>query len=247
MGSRRALSFCAGHLGHGAAGFIASVASGLVGCSLIVPAVPASAQTLITSNTTISGTINGNDAAGYFVASGTLTVNNATLENFTTTGGSGSGGGLGAGGAVFVASGATAIFNNTSFSGDTAVGGIGGTSSLTGGVLNNGNFASYSSSAFGSTGATPPAAQDNGIIFGSGFGVGFSGGNGGLGGNGTPGFGGAGGAGQVGTAGWSINPLAIANVALATQGVVVAGGDVALTILANSSASALLARIIRRM
>jgi hypothetical protein len=78
---------------------IALVGPCLIAYSLIASAVPASAQTLITSDTTISGTFNGNNAPGYFVASGTLTVNNATLENFTTTGGFGSGGGLGASGA----------------------------------------------------------------------------------------------------------------------------------------------------
>jgi fibronectin-binding autotransporter adhesin len=222
---------------------IALVGLCLIAYSLVASVVPASAQTLITSDTTISGTINGNNAPGYFVASGTLTVNNATLENFTTTGGSGSGGGLGAGGAVFVASGATAIFNNTSFSGNTAVGGIGGAGCpsnciLTGGTLNNGILNGYfSNTSPGSTGTTPPAPQNNGFLFGGGTGDGFPGGTGLPGGNGSLGFGGAGGMGQFGSAGWNENPVAIANVALAAQAVVIAGANVALTGLSNAAAT----------
>ena len=88
--------------------------AGSICFGLIVPfgIAPASAQTLVTGNTNLSGTINGGNAAGYFVSGGgTLTVNNGILQNFTTTGGAGSGGGLGAGGAIFINSGGTAILN----------------------------------------------------------------------------------------------------------------------------------------
>jgi fibronectin-binding autotransporter adhesin len=203
---------------------------------------PAAAQLVpgsnaITTSMTLSGTINGNNGPGYFVANGgTLTINNGLLENFTTTGGSGSnggGGGLGAGGAIFIDTGGTVVLNGTSFSHDTAVGGIGGTPSTftasgstpgSGGVLNNGIVNGYFTAVGnGPTGTTPPAAQDNDQVFGGGTGNGFNGGTGTGGGGGVSGFGGIGGAGQVGTPGWSINPYAILNLALATEAVTIAG------------------------
>ena len=78
--------------------------------------VPASAQSLVNTNTTLTGTINGGNGPGYYVTGGaTLTVNNASLQNFTTTGGSGSGGGAGFGGAIFIDNGAAAVLNGVSF------------------------------------------------------------------------------------------------------------------------------------
>src|ERR1700678_3849820 len=80
------------------------------------------------------GPIDGGPGPGYFVQSGaTLTVNNATLQNFTTTGGAGSGGGLGAGGAIFIDTGGTVVLNSVNFSHEDAIGGLGGTSSPYGG------------------------------------------------------------------------------------------------------------------
>src|SRR3978361_1075321 len=65
-----------------------------------VPA-PVTVSNVVTGSTVLSGTQNGANGAGYFVASGgTLTVNNGLMQNFTTSGGAGSGGGLGAGGGL---------------------------------------------------------------------------------------------------------------------------------------------------
>ncbi len=72
----------------------------------------------------------------FFVQSGTTTISNATLTDFSTTGGSGSGGGAGLGGALFVNKGATVILNNVNFISNTATGGEGGVGSF-GGSLNN--------------------------------------------------------------------------------------------------------------
>src|SRR5258708_6187047 len=50
-----------------------------------------------------SGMIDGRESTGFLVQSGgSLTMSDVTLQNFTTTGGVGSGGGAGLGGAVFV-------------------------------------------------------------------------------------------------------------------------------------------------
>jgi fibronectin-binding autotransporter adhesin len=219
--------------------------AGSICFGLIVPfgIAPVSAQTLVTGNTNLSGTINGGNAAGYFVSGGgTLTVNNGILQNFTTTGGAGSGGGLGAGGAIFINSGGTAILNGVSLSHDTAIGGVGGTNSKTGGLFNNGAFG-LSNASPGAAGTTPAAAQDNGVIFGGGSGNGFNGGTGTSGGAAVQGYGGTGGAGQFGTPGWSTNPTAIANVAAAAQGLVIAADNVLQVADASAGTTALQAAL----
>jgi len=83
-----------------------------------VPDIPSqvTVANAITGPVILGGTLNGNNGPGYFVGSGgTLTINNGLLENYSTTGGSGSGGGLGAGGAIFIDTGGTVVLNNTSF------------------------------------------------------------------------------------------------------------------------------------
>ena len=72
----------------------------------------------------------------FFVKSGTTSISNATLTDFSVTGGAGSGGGAGLGGALFVNTGATVILNNVNFISNTATGGEGGVGSV-GGSLNN--------------------------------------------------------------------------------------------------------------
>jgi fibronectin-binding autotransporter adhesin len=188
--------------------------------------------TAITGNTTLSGTLNGNNGAGYFVTStGTLTINNGLLENFTTSGGSGSGGGLGAGGAIFIDTGGTVILNGTSFSHDTAVGGLGGTNSPYGGNLNNISPVGLSPGTSGTNGTLFP---DNEYVFGDGRGNGVAGIGVTGGGNATDGVGGIGGVGGPGGNGWTYNPIAeanndiaIANIA-ATSGV--AAGETAIIV-----------------
>lgn len=138
------------------------------------------------------GVIEGGENSGYFVKSGSLVLSNATLQNFTTTGGAGSGGGAGLGGAVFVNSGATVTLNNVNFSGNTVIGGTGGVGTA-GGSLNNlfngGTTLGQAASGYtpnnnnftdigGTTGTKGQAGSNNAN------GTGAAGGNGGNGGNG---------------------------------------------------------------
>jgi fibronectin-binding autotransporter adhesin len=184
----------------------------------LIGANAASAGTLIVSNTTLSGINNGAQSGGYQVQSGTLTINNGTLSNFLTIGGSGSGGGAGLGGAIFVGSGASAVLNNVTVSGNTAIGGQGGTASSTGGVLNQ-MFKGGTASS-GGAGNTP---FDNAILFGDGQGNGVAGTNGGNGANGLGSFGGTGGSGGAGEDGWSTNPILLAQVAFYTGQLITLG------------------------
>ena len=137
--------------------------------------------------------LDGQNGNGYFVQGGNLTISNATLTNFATKGGDGSGGGAGLGGAVFVNSGATVILNNVNLLGNTAAGGAGG-GGATGGTLNN-LFTGGSTGTAGSNGYTPTQTSFtdiggttgtkgyNGAYNASGFGgiggIGGAGGNGG--------------------------------------------------------------------
>ncbi|MCC8968846.1 autotransporter outer membrane beta-barrel domain-containing protein, partial [Bradyrhizobium sp. Pear76] len=89
------------------------------------------------SNVTINGgnfTLDGGGVQrGFFVYSGTVAVNNLTIQNAVAKGGNGGsgfdgggGGGMGAGGALFVASGANVTVSNVSLAGNQASGGSGG-------------------------------------------------------------------------------------------------------------------------
>ncbi|MFZ3351831.1 MAG: hypothetical protein WA268_13270, partial [Xanthobacteraceae bacterium] len=74
-------------------------------------------------------TINGqNLERGFFVYSGSVTLENLTLTNMTAVGGAGAGGGAGLGGGLFVASGGSAALVGVQFSNDSAIGGNGGAS-----------------------------------------------------------------------------------------------------------------------
>ncbi|MFA6289694.1 MAG: autotransporter-associated beta strand repeat-containing protein, partial [Opitutaceae bacterium] len=158
-------------------------------------------QTLATSPAIINGvssvdgagaTIDGNSESGYFVQSGALTISNATLQNFATKGGDGSGGGAGLGGAIFINDGATATISSVNFLGNSVTGGNGGVGTV-GGTLNN-LFGSGSTAASGANGYTPTQTSftdiggttgtkgGNGSVAATSFGG--TGGNGGAGGNG---------------------------------------------------------------
>jgi uncharacterized protein with beta-barrel porin domain len=134
----------------------------------------AAANTLNAFNTTSNVTVNGGGFTldgggvqrGFFVYSGTVAINNLTIQNTQALGGNGGGGsssggggagGLGAGGALFVASGGNVTVSNVVLSQNSAAGGNG-------------------------------AAGANGVPSSSGPG----GGGGGLGGNGGIGGGGVG-------------------------------------------------------
>lgn len=136
------------------------------------------------------------NSTGYFLQSGTLNIRNATLQNFTTKGGAGSGGGAGLGGALFINAGATANISNAIFNANTAVGGDGGSGRI-GGRLNN-LLSATGNGADGSKGDDAPAGagmenQGNGrngytgcLGANAANGYGGSGGSGGKGGPGTP-------------------------------------------------------------
>lgn len=183
----------------------------------------------------LTGTINGLGTASGFidtVPGPSMSVNSATVTGFRTVGGSGSGGGGGLGGAIFVGSGAVLNITNSTFSNNYAVGGTGGTGSLTGGSLNAGGIPSGPIGITipgipGAAGTTPYGATDPNI-FGDGAGNGLAGNHGSAGSNGGPSFfaGGAGGAGGTGQQGWASNPNALravseasTNLAIATQAV----------------------------
>ncbi|HBY26080.1 MAG TPA: hypothetical protein DEH75_05955, partial [Bradyrhizobium sp.] len=81
-------------------------------------------------NFTLDG---GGVQRGLFVYSGTVAVNNLTIQNAVAKGGNGGsgfdgggGGGMGAGGALFVASGASVTVSNVSLASNQANGGSGG-------------------------------------------------------------------------------------------------------------------------
>lgn len=168
--------------------------------AMLAPALTLAANptagTVLTGTNTINGggaTINGNDGTGYFVSSGTLTINNATLSGFSTTGGTGSGGGAGLGGAIFVNSGATVVLNNVNFTGNNVTGGQGGVGDV-GGSLNN-MFNAGTVVAQATSGSTPqqfPYIDVDGTTGTKGYdgaynasGIGAAGGHGGAGGDGS--------------------------------------------------------------
>ena len=138
------------------------------------------------------GIVDGGGGNGYFVQGGDLTIRNATLTNFATKGGNGSGGGAGMGGAVFVDTGAKLILNNVNILGNTAAGGAGGIGS-SGGTLNN-LFSGGTTGTAGSNGYTPTQISFTDI----GGTTGTKGYNGVFNASGTGGVGGAGGAGGNG-------------------------------------------------
>jgi hypothetical protein len=171
----------------------------LFALALLLPAF-VHAQTppvIINSSASYDGggsVLNGAGSSGYFVQGGSLSLSNATMANFTATGGNGSGGGAGMGGAIFINQGASVTLNNVNFISDTAKGGNGGYGNV-GGSLNNlfNNGTVLPPSASGSTptqleftdiGGTTGTNGVNGVINTAGIGgMGGSGGNGGNGGD----------------------------------------------------------------
>lgn len=134
---------------------------------------------------------NEKSPGGYFLESGSLSISDITLQNFTTTGGNGSGGGAGLGGVIFINSDATATLNNVQLNANTAIGGNGGTGGI-GGTLNN----IFSASKNGSDGVNGDDAPSGAGVENGGNG---RNGYGGLpGGDASSGFGGAGGSGGHG-------------------------------------------------
>ena len=140
--------------------------------------------TPITGNTTLNTVSDGAGGQGYigffgqgyFVGNGaTLTVNNSVFQNFSTSGGSGSGGGLGAGGAIFIDTGGSVVLNNTSFSHNSVIGGLGGTNSPYGGTLNGiSSIPGAPTLPNGANGNNGTLKDDNSILFGDGKGNGVS-------------------------------------------------------------------------
>jgi autotransporter-associated beta strand protein len=227
---------------------------GVASCAIIAFSSPAAAQVnfdgtvalpanpnptigtsnLVTGNTVINPaspqTLDGQGGPGFFVTQGSsLTINNTTLQNFITTGGSGSGGGLGAGGAIFIDNGGTVFLNNTSFLHNTVIGGTGGTNSPYGGTLNGittvAALGTNPNGLNGRNGAAVP--NDNPFTFGDGNGNGVSGCCHTNGLNAVNGFGGLGGNGGPGSNGWGSNPVAALNVAVASQNLVVSALSIA--------------------
>ncbi len=168
----------------------------LLGAALsVTPLVQAQMPIQNGGNIVVNGNgtvIDGANKSGFFVQAGNLTVANATLSNFVTTGGNGSGGGAGMGGAIFVNSGASVILNNVNFISDTAKGGAGGVGNVGGSLnnlFNNGTVVNQATSGYtpdqntftdigGTTGTKGSRGSDNPT------GIGGMGGNGGAGGDG---------------------------------------------------------------
>ncbi|NGM21242.1 hypothetical protein G3576_14550 [Roseomonas stagni] len=188
---------------------------------LVGVAAPGVAGEVVTTDRTLTGTQNGAFGSGYLVQGATLTFNNATVSNFVTQGGAGSGGGAGLGGVVFVDNGASLVLNNVTMAGNSAVGGTGG-SGFTGGILNG----LLTASANGSNGSAGTVFSDNIVLIGDGNGNGMLGGNGGNAGAGTNGVGGTGGTGGRGSDGWDHNPALIYAVTQATVAEAVAIAEV---------------------
>jgi len=186
--------------------------------SILWASSPAGAQSIITNDTTLTGDINGGGQGGYMVMSGTVTVIDATISDFMTKGGDGSGGGAGMGGAFFVNNGATLVLNNVDMLHNTAKGGNGGAvdangnAILTGGAL-NGGILQHGQANSGADGIT---LVDNALLVGDGDGNGLDGTIGRNGSNSTTGIGGNGGDGGAGQDGWSTHPILVAKVAFAT-------------------------------
>jgi hypothetical protein len=99
---------------------------------------------------------------GFFVYSGNVTIQDLTVANTVSEGGSGSGGGAGFGGGLFVAAAANVTLSNVSFTGDQAIGGTGiGGSGGGGGMLGGSTSADLNNGASGGGGIGPSATGGN--------------------------------------------------------------------------------------
>lgn len=200
----------------------------------------------------LTGVVNGlGVSSGYIdiVPGPSMIVSNATVSGFRTVGGSGSGGGGGLGGAIFVGSGAILAVENSTFSNNYALGGVGGNGSMLGGSMNAGGVPSGLIGVTipgipGLPGSTPYGASNN-YIFGDGSGNGLGGTQGNAGVNGAVVFsaGGSGGAGGTGQQGWASNPVELNAVSEASTNVSIASAalgesSTAVTIATQSVAQA---------
>ena len=201
-----------------------------------VQAITGQSNVVTTSGVTVGSAagpttiINGQSGSGYYVGSGgSLTINNSMLENFTTTGGAGSGGGLGAGGAIFIDTGGSVTLNGVSFAHDSVIGGTGGAISpygpQYGGTLNGIQpNASPDATPNGANGVDGGQVPDDQYTFGDGKGNGIPGCCHTNGQNALNGYGGNGGNGGPGTNGWATNPVLTQNNNIAIQNVAIAAG-----------------------
>jgi fibronectin-binding autotransporter adhesin len=197
----------------------------IMSLSLILrPAYAVDSGVVLTGSNTIDNSgaiIDGNSMNGYFLKSGSLNISNATLQNFKTIGGDGSGGGAGFGGAIFINSGASVTLNNVNFLANQAVGGNGGVG-LVGGTLNGGNTTPVltgPTATNGANGYTPNQTTFTDI-------GGTTGTKGYNGANSLVGFGGAGGAGGNGGNGGDRSIPLILGVTTASTDVVAFAVDV---------------------
>jgi uncharacterized protein with beta-barrel porin domain len=184
----------------------------------------AASNTLNAFNTTSNVIVNGNGFTldggsvqrGFLVYSGTVAIENITIQNTQALGGSGSsallggGGGAGLGGALFVASSGAVTMSNVTLLSNNATGGNGGSGALGlsagGGMGGNGSASGGGGVGLGANGGSSGSpngsagiivgagAGGNGTFIGSGSGGanggggGFLGGGGGVsGGNAVPG------------------------------------------------------------
>jgi uncharacterized protein with beta-barrel porin domain len=178
---------------------------------------------LIDANVTINGggttglTISGNGAHQvFFVDSGNVVIENLTIANANSLGGTGGntapaggggGGGLGAGGALFVNSAANVTVTNVAFTNNSATGGTGGNSTGTGYGGGGGGGGFHGTGGSTNTGGSSVGAGGGGGggLYGTGgsaaglYGASGGGGEYGTGGTSAPGFnfGGGGGGGTA--------------------------------------------------
>ena len=178
----------------------------------------------LNSNITLNGngnTLSGNNAfRGLFVYSGTVAINDLTIENAVASGGDAgqaAGGGAGLGGALFVKDGANVTISNLVAQNNAATGGDGGaqtTAGITGGgggmggdggVAVAGNSGGGGGLGSGATGGSNVGNGGDGIAQGEGAGGDGAdlGGGGGTGGN----NGGGGGSGDQSIGGGGVNGI----------------------------------------
>ena len=147
---------------------------------------------------------------GFFVYSGTVTIQNLTIADAAATGGAagpGGGGGAGLGGGLFVAAAANVTLNAVGFSGDRATGGTGSNGSDSGGGGFGGSGGKSRVSGGGGIGVRATGGDHvNGLNGSDGIVVGASGGGGGRANGSVPGgfggtYGGGGGGGNGGGGG----------------------------------------------
>lgn len=200
------LSYCLTQATNGDAIDLSSIANQTISLSSSLPQISQSIS-IAGSNVTIDGNSNHQ---GFVVTSGNVSIQNLTIQNAQSLGGSGGningtfaggggGAGAGAGGGIFIGPGTSVVLETLSLTSNTAQGGVGG-SGLTSGGSPSGNFGG------GGGGGGSYNASGGGGTQGGGIGPGGGGGNaaavapngnngggvtGGSGGNGSTGSGNA--------------------------------------------------------